>query len=255
MFQQANGTVKIDGGREIQADKLRLNNPANSNEPKRMGYWEFSDGNNKKYDVYRLPGPVVNPFESITVDYTGVTMHPEMNFVCKNGQRLQPNKMYRQTVQAEANCEFEGPGIYYFKNGIEVKGSLKGDNVTLVFGCATGTEMTDRPIKCEDGHTGNVNVNSSGSIQLGAPYYMGMSLLWDETASAESVVNFNGNIKLGGAYYSKNAIPQFQGGTFVATGIVFGGGKTSVQNGGNIQVVEPQGDTGAPSAGGIGLWR
>jgi hypothetical protein len=253
MFQQSNGTVKIDGGRQIHADRLRINNPAKSNEPDQLGWWLANDGNNQKYDYYRLTGPVQNPFEAVKVDYTGVTMHPEMNADCDD---LVPNKMYRQTVNINGSCTLPSPGIYYFKNGIQVNGTLKGDNVTLVFGCATGTEMSDSPRKCNGSHTGNVNLNSSGGLQLGAPYYEGMSLLWDETASAESVINFNGNIKLGGAYYSKNATPQFHGGTFVSTGIVFGGdGKTSVQNGGNIQIIDDGNGGGTIQHGAVSLYR
>jgi len=254
MFQQANGNVKISNGREIHADRLRINNPAKNNEPYTIGWWLQNDGNNHKYDYYKLSGPVQDPFKHVTVDYTGVTMHPEMNATCKD---LQPFKMYRQTVNISGSCTLPAPGIYYFKNGIQVSGTLKGENVTLVFGCATGTEMHDSPRKCNGSHTGNVNLNSSGGIQLGAPYYQGMSLLWDETASAESVINFNGNIHLGGAYYSRNATPQFQNGNFRATGVVFGGeGKTSVQNGGTIQIDDPDGGGGlVPTDGSTWLYR
>jgi hypothetical protein len=98
-------------------------------------------------------------------------------------------------------------------------------------------------------------VNISGGLQLDTPAYMGMSLLWDETASAESVINYNGNIKLGGAYYSKSATPAFQGGTFVATAVVFGGNHTATMNGGNIHIVDDGSAKSVASAGGIGLWR
>ena len=250
-FQQAgNGNIKIDGGRQIQSDRLRINSNNNANDPKELGWYLSNDSNNKHYSYTKLPSPVANPFASVAVDYTGVKMSAVMNATCSD---LRPNEMYPQTVNIQGSCTLASPGTYYFKNGINVGGTLKGDNVTLVMGCATGTEATDKPQKCNGGHTGNVNI--SGGLQLDAPYYKGMSLLWDETASAESVINYNGNIKLGGAYYSKTATPAFPGGTFVATAVVFGGNHTATMSGGNIHIVDPADGSAVPATGGVGLWR
>jgi Flp pilus assembly protein TadG len=250
-FQQAgNGNVKIDGGRQIQADRLRINSNNNANEPKELGWYLSDDSNNKHYEYTQLSAPVANPFASVTVDYTNVKMSAVMNATCAD---LRPNEMYPQTVNINSSCTLQYPGVYYFKNGISVSGTLKGDHVTLVMGCATGTEKTDTPRTCNGDHTGNVNI--SGGMDLGAPYYEGMSLLWDETASAESVINYNGHIKLGGAYYSRSATPAFQGGTFVATAVVFGGDHTATMNGGNIHIVDPSGGGGGAGGGTVGLWR
>ena len=249
-FQQAgNGNVKIDGGRQIQSDKLRINSNNNANDPKEMGWYLSNDSNNGKYTYTKLSSPVPNPFAAVTVDYTGVKVSATMNATCAD---LKPNEMYPQTVNIGSSCTL-ADGVYYFKNGINVSGTLKGGKVTLVMGCATGTEKTDTPKKCNGSSTGNVNV--SGGLQLDTPAYMGMSLLWDETASAESVINYNGNIKLGGAYYSKTATPAFPGGTFVATAVVFGGNHTATMSGGNIHIVDPADGSAVPATGGAGLWR
>lgn len=256
LLQQANGNIKIEGGREIQADRLRIDANHNANEPKTAAYYVSEDGNNRKYTYRKLNAPVPNPFESVTVDYAGVTMHPEMNARCEH---LEPWRMYRQTVNIDSSCTLPGDGMYFFRNGINVSGTLKapaGSKVTLVFGCATGTEVTDRPQPCNGRHTGNVNI--SGGLQLGEPYHGGVSLLWDPTASGESVINYNGNVKLGGAYYSKGAAPAFGNGTFEATAIVFGGaGNTATVNGGNIRIIDPP--AGPPGTGGsrpqVALWR
>ena len=165
--------------------------------------------------------------------------------------------MYPQTVNIQGSCTLPSSGNYYFRNGIQLNGTLKsapGSTTTLIFGCATGTERTDRPIKCNGATTGNINMQSSGGVQLGEPNLGGVSLMWDETAKGESVINFNGNIKLGGAFYARWSTPAFSNGTFEATAIVFGKGTANV-NGGNVQIIDPSGGGGGSGTPQIALWR
>jgi hypothetical protein len=255
-FQQAgNANVKIDdGSRRIEADYLRINANGAANRPKTLAWYAGNFSNNDKYDYEKLGHPVPNPFASVTVDYSGVTMSSVMNAGCAD---LRPDEMYPQTVNLNSSCTLTQSGNYYFRNGIQISGTLKAGNgvkVTLIFGCSTGTQPTDTPRKCNGDLTGNVNLNSSGGLQLGEPYKDGISLLWDETARGDSVINFNGNIKLGGAFYARWSSPAFGNGTFEATAIVFGKG-TGTQNGGNIKIVNPAGGGGVGTIGGISLWR
>lgn len=254
-FQQSgNANVKIDGDRRIEADNLRINANGNANRPTTLAWYSGNYSNNGKYTYEKLAQPVQNPFASVTVDYAGVKMSSVMNAVCGD---LRPDEMYPQTVSIQGSCTLSKSGNYYFRNGIQLNGTLKtasGTKVTLIFGCSTGTEPTDTPQKCNGATTGNINMDSSGGFKLGEPFKDGISLLWDETARGDSVINFNGNVELGGAFYARWSSPAFGNGTFEATAIVFGRG-TGTQNGGNIQIVSPPGDDGGTGGGGVGLWR
>jgi hypothetical protein len=254
-FQQAgNANVKIDGERRIEADNLRINSNGNANRPTTLAWYAGNHSNNDKYTYTKLSQPVPNPFAAVTVDYAGVKMSSVMNATCDD---LRPDEMYPQMVTIQGSCTLNQSGNYYFRNGIQANGTLKtaaGVKVTLVFGCSTGTEATDTPRKCNGSLTGNVNMDSSGGFQLGEPYEDGISLLWDETARGESVINFNGNVKLGGAFYARWSSPAFGNGTFEGTAIVYGKG-TGTQNGGNIKIIDPPGGGGGSVGGDVGLWR
>ena len=252
--QAGSSSIVIEDGAMVMSDVLRINSSGAANDPRTMGWYDANHSNNNQYTYLRLASPVPNPFASVSVDYTGVTMHPEMNGQC---QHLQPDRMFRQTVNIGGTCTLTTSGVYWFRNGINISGTLTtapGVRATFVFGCATGTEMYHSPTKCNGQLTGNVNI--SGTLNLGEPYLAGMSLLWDETASGASVINYNGTITLGGAAYSKNSSPAFGGGSYVMAGLVFGGpGKTATLNGGNLRITSSPGGTGAPTGGAVGLWR
>ncbi|MCD9623222.1 pilus assembly protein TadG-related protein [Rhabdothermincola salaria] len=262
-FQQdGNGNINSEDGRGVWADRLLINTNGNNNRPTTLVYGIQNESNNDKYTYASVPsgapyfGRVPNPFEHVTVDYTGVTMGTPENAGCDD---LVPDKMWNQKVNLSGNCTLTESGNYYFRRGLQVSGSLKsaaGARVTLIFGCAGGNPTA--PTKCEGAHTGNFDV--SGSLQLDEPYHMGVSILWDETAVGASVFNKdgNGNVKLGGAYYSKNATPSINRGNFEATALVFGGdGLYGNQHSSVIKITAPSGGTGGGGTGGgsVSLYR
>jgi hypothetical protein len=252
--QDSSGHVDIENGRQVQADKLRITGQANSNKPKELAFFLENNSENTKYTYEKLGAPVPNPFAGVEIDYSAVKVSAVMNPTCAD---LKPGEMYPQKLSISGNCKLPLSGIYYFRNGINISGSLtvdKGVKATLFFGCSAGMQKGDAVIPCNGSHPGNLDV--SGSLQLDEPYFNGISIMFDTTGRGESVVNYNGNIKLGGAHYSKASTPMFNNGTFEATTVVFGGaGQRSYNNKGNIKIF----GTGAaePAAGGgdVGLWR
>jgi hypothetical protein len=252
--QDSSGHVDIENGRQVQADKLRITGQANSNKPKELAYYLENNSENTKYSYEELSAPVPNPFSGVEIDHSAVKVSAVMNPTCAD---LKPGEMYPQKLTINGNCKLPSSGIYYFRNGITISGSLtvdKGVKATLFFGCAAGMQKGDAVVPCNGSHPGNLDV--SGSLQLDDPYFNGISVMFDTTGRGESVVNYNGNIKLGGAHYSKASTPMFNNGTFEATTVVFGGaGQRSYNNKGNIKIFGAGAANPAAGGGDVGLWR
>jgi hypothetical protein len=252
--QDQSGNVDIENGRQVQADKLRITGQSNSNKPKELAYYLEDNSENTKYTYQKLSAPVPNPFAGVEIDYSAVKVSAVMNPTCAD---LKPGEMYPQKLKISGNCKLPSSGIYYFRNGINISGSLtvdKGVKATLFFGCSAGTQTGDAVVPCNGSHPGNLDV--SGSLQLDEPYFNGISVMFDTTGRGESVVNYNGNIKLGGAHYSKASTPMFDQGTFEASTVVFGGaGQRSYNNKGNIKISGTGPANPGADDGDVGLWR
>lgn len=203
--------IQVTGG-EIQADRLTANaNDSNTAITPTPLKWYSANGSNWGRNVQpspatfnsryvRLTAPVPNPFDGVTVSYTGLTVSDANVNLPGQGQIL-PNTIYRQNVSITSGTVTLQPNsTYYFANTLIVNSGAKlvGNGVTLVFGCTS---------PC-NGEGGKFNFNQGSTVEITAPTtgpYAGFAILFDPGNRSGTPNQLSGTITLAGAVYAKGA--------------------------------------------------
>ncbi|WCO65996.1 pilus assembly protein TadG-related protein [Iamia majanohamensis] len=209
-LQIGNSQIAVTGG-EIQADRLTAN-AQDSNygiTPVPLRWYSQNNSNwgrnvqpapatfNSRYS--KLSAPVPNPFEAIDVSYAGLPIS-DAN-INAPAQTIQPDTIYRQSVNVSGNVTLAPNRTYYFRGNLQVNGGarLVGSGVTLVFVCES---------RCNGGEGGKFNFGSGSTVQISAPTsgpYAGLAIMFDPTWRGGTPNQLSGNITLEGAVYGKGA--------------------------------------------------
>lgn len=200
--------VRVTGG-EIQADRLTVNlQDANNGVSPLPLKWFNSNGSNWGRNVQpapatfnsrysRLSAAVPNPFAALTVSYAGLTVDWSSN-INAPGNTIQPDVIYRQSVNINGNVTLAPNRTYYFANNLQMNsGTLTGVNVTLVFVCTS---------TCNGSEGGKFNFGSNTTVNITAPStgpYAGMAIMFDPTMTGGTPNQLSGQVTLDGAVYAK----------------------------------------------------
>lgn len=253
-----NARITVTGG-EMQGNRITVNTngPASDLVPLPI---RFFDSNNSNWGMNstdppmaarysRLAAPVPNPFDQVSVSYTGIPVDSSSNVsfsgnTC-NGSAAQPlerNKVYRQTVRLNGGARLcLLPGTYYFGGQLEVNNNAQifGEGVTLVFGSSGSAGWTFR---------------QGSTVELTAPTtgpYAGLALLVDPSFSTGSQNHFQGRAVIKGAVYARGAGIATQSSAVVDAWTIVVGGVADF-NGGTFRIDNQAFYDAAPGGGGSG---
>ena len=211
------------------------------NKPNSTSNWGMNDGAASYCSRYRrIDTAVTNPFESLTVDYTGIVANTaglNINSCDDARTKFQPDRVYVQNVNIPSGCTVTlAPGRNYYVAGqlnVAAGATLNGTSSTLIFGCAASGVGA----AC-NGEGGKFDFE--GTVTIAAPTsgpYARVAILFDPGNTSGTPNAFNGTVTLGGAVYARRSGLYVNGGVLRSWTIVTGaayfnllGGTTIIDN-------------------------